>query len=440
MGFTRALRAAGCATLTGALLFAAASSAAADQVRDDQWALKALNAESVWKFSKGQGVTVAVIDDGVNANHVDLQGNVLQGKDFMDGGSPTPKAGDNHGTAMASIIAGHGHGSNDGVIGLAPEAKILPIREYGTGGPGTDVAIRYAVDHGASVINVSQCFYSTDQSELDKTSDAVAYALSHDVLVVGGAGNDGNSSTCYPAASPGALGVGAVSNSGQIWEKSNSGPQVSLTAPGTNIVSANGTGNGYHAGDGTSGATAYTSAAAALLRSKFPDLTAGQIANRLVKTAALPDSKKGLSLPDRSYGYGIIQPLAALKDNIPAGPKYGPLTVPVSLKEKPGTPALGASDEQQDKGGQKATIIWAVIGVVGLTVIGLVTLLTAKRSRRSRNSSGGAADPGAPFGNPHHHQQPYPQQNPYQQPVSPQLHNPHQQQPTPPQGQWPPQQ
>jgi type VII secretion-associated serine protease mycosin len=439
MGFTRALRAAGCATLTGALLFAAASSAAADQVRNDQWALKALNAESVWKVSKGQGVTVAVIDDGVNANHVDLQGNVLQGKDFMDGGNATPKPGDNHGTGMASIIAGHGHG-DDGVIGLAPEAKILPIREYGTDGPGTDVAIRYAVDHGASVINVSQCFYSTDQSELDKTSDAVAYALSHDVLVVGGSGNDGNSSTCYPAASPGALGVGAVTNSGQIWEKSNSGPHVSLTAPGTNIVSANGTGNGYHAGDGTSDATAYTSAAAALLRSKFPNLTAGQIANRLVKTAALPDSKKGLSLPDRSYGYGIIQPLAALKDNIPAGSKYGPLTVPASLKEKSGAPALGASDGQQEKGGQKSTIILSVIGVVVLTVIGLVALLIVKQSRRSRNSSGGTSDPGTPFGNPQYSQQPYPQQNPYQPPVSSQQHNPYQQQPTPPQGQWPPQQ
>src|ERR1044072_1978501 len=128
MRFTRALRAAGCGMLTGALLFAAAPLSAADQVRDDQWALKALNAESVWKFSKGQGVTVAVIDDGVNASHVDLQGNVLEGKDFMDGGSATPDSGDDHGTAMASIIAGHGHGTNDGVIGLAPEAKNLPIQ------------------------------------------------------------------------------------------------------------------------------------------------------------------------------------------------------------------------------------------------------------------------------------------------------------------------
>jgi hypothetical protein len=213
-----------------------------------------------------------------------------------------------------------------------------------------------------------------------------------------------------------------------------------LSAPGTNIVSANGAGNGYHAGDGTSDATAYTSAAAALIRSKFPDLTAGQIANRLVKTAALPDSEKGLSLPDKSYGYGIIQPLAALKDNIPAGSKYGPLTVPESLKEKSAAPALGASDEQQEKADQKAMIIWATIGVVGLAVIGLVVLLIVKRSRRGRNSNGGPGGPGAPVSYPQYGQQNYPQQNPYQQPVSPQQHNPYQQQPTPPQGQWPSQQ
>lgn len=210
MGFDRVLRTAGCGALVGVLLFAATPHAIADQVREDQWALEALNAESVWKLSKGSGVTVAVIDDGVNSDHADLRGNVLEGKDFMDGGSAAPESSDNHGTAMAAIIAAHGHGTNDGVIGLAPEAKILPIREFGTDGPGTDVAIRYAVDNGASVINVSQCFDSTSQEEVDKVSDAVAYALSRDVLVVGGAGNDGDTRKCYPAASPGALGVGAV--------------------------------------------------------------------------------------------------------------------------------------------------------------------------------------------------------------------------------------
>jgi type VII secretion-associated serine protease mycosin len=432
MGFTRVLRAAAGCALTSALLFASAPLAAADQIRDMQWALEALNAESVWELSKGSGVTVAVIDDGVNASHTDLQGNVLGGKDFMDGGSTAPNPGDNHGTAMASIIAAHGHGANDGVIGLAPEARILPIREFGTEGPGLPVSIRYAVDNGASVINVSQCFDSNSREEVEKVSDAVAYALSKDVLVVGGAGNDGSASKCYPAASPGALGVGAVANDGQIWENSNSGAHVSLTAPGKNIVAAKGAGNGYRTGTGTSDATAYVSAAAALLRSKFPDLTAGQIANRLVKTAALPEAEKGLSLPDERYGYGIIQPLAALQEDIPAGPKYGPLTVPDSLKAKAATPEIGMTDEEQEKADRKALIIWSVIGVVGLAVIGLIVFLIVKRSRRNQGNGGG---PGGSGGHPQYGGQ----SNPYGQPVSMQ-HNPYQQQPAPPHGQWPPQQ
>lgn len=436
MGFSLALRAAGCGTLTGMLLLASAPLSAADQIREDQWALQALNAESVWKISKGSGVTVAVIDDGVNADHIDLQGNVLEGKDFMDGGSVAPAADDDHGTAMAGIIAAHGHGAGDGVIGLAPEAKILPVRAFSNKGPNLSVPIRYAVDHGASVINVSMCFDSSDPEQVKKVSDAVGYALQHDVLVIGGAGNEADKGgACYPAASPGALGVGAVSNDGLIWEGSNSGEFVSLTAPGDHIISTKGTGNGYTSGTGTSDATAYTSAAAALLRSKFPDLTAGQIANRLVKTAALPNSEKGLSLPDKSYGYGIIQPLAALKDTIPAGSKYGPLTVPESLKGNSADASSTRSDDEQTQADQKAMLIWAGIGMVGLAVIGLIVLVVVKRSRRTRNDSGGPAGPG---GYPSYGHQPAPplQQNPYEQPVaSPQ--NPYQQQPTPPHGQWP---
>lgn len=435
MGSNRASRKVGCGALVAALLLSSASAANADQVREDQWALKALNAGSVWELSEGSGVTVAVIDDGVNADHVDLRDNVLAGKDFMDGGDTDPEAGDNHGTAMASIIAAHGHGVAEGVMGLAPKAKILPIRMFGTDGPGLAEPIRYAVDHGASVINVSLCFDSTDSQDVEKVSDAVAYALRHDVLVVGASGNESDKGgECYPAASPGAVGVGAVSNDGYIWEGSNPGKFVLLTAPGANIVSANGSGNGYHAASGTSDAAAYVSAAAALLRSKFPDLSAGQIANRLVKTAALPDSEQGLTLPDEHYGYGIIQPLAALKQEIPAGSKYGPLTVPESL-EQSAAPAFGGAGEDQEKADRKAMLIWAVIGIVAIAFIVLIIFLIAKMSRRDRSDGGGPG--GHPLGG---QQYIAPQQNPYQQPVQPQQNPYHQQPPAPPRGQWPPQQ
>ncbi|MFI6013076.1 type VII secretion-associated serine protease mycosin [Streptomyces sp. NPDC051243] len=432
MAFARTLRALSATALTGALILTAAPAASADQTRRDQWALKALQAESAWKISKGKGVTVAVIDTGVNAEHVDLKGNVLKGKDFVDNDDDPSPADDSHGTGMASLIAGHGHGlgAADGVIGLAPEAKILPIRADLAGFADE---IRYAVDNGASIINISMDI--RDQySEIGGSPEdleAISYALERDVLVVAGAGNDGKRQLGFPAVAPGVLAVGGVDQSGTIWQDSNYGPEVLLTAPATDIVSASWPGNKLRIGDGTSDSTAFVSAAAALLRSKFPDLTAGQIANRLVKTAVLPASAKGLSLPDEKYGYGSIRPLAALTQDIPTGSTYGPLKVPGSESVNPSaTPSTGKSDAdyaaETEKADQKQMLFFAVLGVIALAVIGLIVLLIVKRSRRNKNNNGG---PGGPAGYPQYGQQPFPpQQNPYQQ------------QSTPPQGQWPPQQ
>ncbi|MET7735455.1 S8 family serine peptidase [Streptomyces sp. NPDC005402] len=446
MAFTRTVRALSATTLTGALILAAAPAASADQTRRDQWALGALQAEPAWKISEGKNVTVAVIDTGVNAEHVDLKNNVLKGKDFVDGDDDaSPESSDDqasHGTAMASVIAGHGHGPGaaDGVMGLAPEAKILPIRADLAGFADE---IRYAVDNGASVINISMDitdqYYKGGGSPEDL--EAISYAVKHDALIVAGTGNDGKRGVAFPANAPGVLAVGGVSQSGAVWQNSNYGPEVLLTAPATGIVHAAWPGNKLSIGDGTSDATAFVSAAAALLRSKFPDLTAGQIANRLVKTAILPDSAKGMSLPDEKYGYGTIRPLAALSDAIPAGSRYGPLKTPAAGSKSPSAAATasssGTEDSAQEKADQKQMIFFAVLGVVALVVIGLIVLLIVKLARRNKNKNGG---PGGPGGYPNYGQQPPPpQQNPYQQQIAPQQ-NPYQQQPTPPHGQWPPQQ
>ncbi|MYT08770.1 S8 family serine peptidase [Streptomyces sp. SID5470] len=424
-------------------MLAAAPIASADQTRRDQWALGVLHAESAWKVSTGKGVTVAVIDTGVNAEHLDLKGNVLKGKDFVDGdddASPEESDSDlstNHGTEMASLIAGHGHGAGaaDGVMGLAPEAKILPIR---WGGGSFAEEIRYAVDHGASVISMS---VSTSH-EFPEDRAAVAYAIAHNVLIVAASGNEGESGQIdFPGEFPGVLTVGGVGRNGTIWEGSNYGPQVLLTAPATDIVSAGWPGNKLRIGTGTSDSAAFTSAAAALIKSKFPDLTPGQIANRLVKTAVLPASAKGLSLPDEKYGYGTISPFAALTQDIPAGSKYGPLVAPGSGSPSAAASA-GTSDTdsatEKEKADQKQMVFFVVLGVVSLVVIGLIVLLIVKLSRRNKDHNGGG---GGPAGYPQYGQQVAPpQQNPYQQPVSPQQQNPYQQQPTPPHGQWPPQQ
>lgn len=153
-------------------------------------------------------------------------------------------------------------------------------------------AIRYAVDHGASVINLS---LGEDFKDPDVAA-SVKYARQKDAVVVAAAGNDGVATPEYPASFPGVISVGAVYSSGKTWTKSNYGSNNLLAAPGVDILGA-GENHEYRSGTGTSDATAYVSAAAALLRSKFPDLTAGQIVNRLVKTAKLPESVKGGSFP-----------------------------------------------------------------------------------------------------------------------------------------------
>ncbi len=161
-----------------------------------------------------------------------------------------------------------------------------------------------------------------------------------------------------------------------------------------------------------------------------------------MKTAVLPDSAKGISLPDEKYGYGEIRPLAALTENIPDGSKYGPLAAPGSDNPSAAT-STGTSDTEsaaeKEKADQKQMIFFVVLGVIALVVVGLIVLLIVKLSRRNKNNNNGG--PGGPGAYPQYGQQPFPpQQNPYQQPVSPQQQNPYQQQPTPPQSQWPPQQ
>ncbi|MFE1768707.1 S8 family serine peptidase [Streptomyces angustmyceticus] len=413
------------AVVVGALLFGAAPTAVADQDRDDQWPLKAFDATSIWKESTGKGVTVAVIDDPVNGSHPDLTGNVLPGKSFIDGGLGDHKSSGDHGTGMASLIAGHGHGSGnaDGVMGLAPEARILPVGrpQVGAGvdnsGPGE--WIRYAVDHGASVINMS--IGPSYLTESDR--NALAYAAQKDVLMVVASGNDGEGKLGDLAASPGVVAVGAVDKTGQVWSKSNSGRQLMLSAPGVEITSASSRAGQYRLANGTSDATAYVSAAAALLRSKFPDLSAGQITNRLVKSAGLPPGETGSALPDPHYGYGFIQPLKALTADIPAGSKNGPLKTP---KAEPTPPASGdQADERVDDGLGAGAMVGIAVGVLALASI-VVIVVVVSRKKDGRNGPppggpggfGGSGGPGvAPQQpGPYHQAGSYPQQGVYQQP------------------------
>lgn len=178
--------------LAAAVALVPPTTAYADGIRAKQWALEALHTEEVWQTTKGGGVTVAVLDTGVESDHPDLDGNVLTGKDMVGfGAGPGDRAWARHGTAMAGIIAGHGHGSGngDGVMGIAPEAKILPVRvilEDGdpsrtkarnTRGNALAEGIRWAADQGADVINLSLGDDSASAHPEPAEDEAVQYAL-----------------------------------------------------------------------------------------------------------------------------------------------------------------------------------------------------------------------------------------------------------------------
>ncbi|WP_159400519.1 S8 family serine peptidase, partial [Streptomyces sp. XY431] len=355
------------------LAVAGAGVSRADSVRDSQWPLATYRAESaVWPVSQGDGVTVAVIDSGVLKDHRDLTGQVLAGKDFTGANTDGTVDTNGHGTGMASLIAGHGHGDGAGIMGLAPKAKILPVRiplEGESLSPQSELAmaIRYAADHGAGVINMSIGGLSrTDPEE----RAAVKYAVDKDVVLVASTGNE-TSSVLYPAAFPGVVAVGAVDQTGQLWGKSNVGPETTLVAPGAEIPRAGAKSTSAQGiGNGTSDATAYVSATAALIRAKYPSLSAGQVINRMIKSASAPGD--GSAVPSNRYGYGVLAPGKALEVNpaVDGGSRENPL---VGRVESQGSVPPPPSEEAWESpeavapvadGGNRG-VRWVLVGAAG---------------------------------------------------------------------------
>ncbi|TXS42013.1 serine protease [Streptomyces sp. uw30] len=383
------------------MLLTSTPNASADQVRDAQWPLTVYDAEKVWKTSQGAGVTVAVVDSGVDAGHPDLTGQVLPGKDFTGDGDPHLDE-NGHGTGMASLIAGHGHGANgsSGVKGLAPKAKILPVRvsanadatytkDWATG-------VRYAVDQGASVINLS--LNDSTAYPGSRAAKAIAYAQEKDVVVVAGTGND-SGTVNYPAALPGVVAVSAVDQALNFWSKSNTG-NVTVAAPGVQTPQADPTINsGYAVADGTSGSTAYVSAIVALLRSKYPDLTAGQIINRLIKSASFLNNK-GKTAPDKELGYGIARPGTAMTMNIPKGPKGNPLikgSSSTSTNSAAGSDDNDSTSQAKKKKKSSSGSLLLIVGIAAAVLVIGGILFAVLRSRRNGGNggpgSGGGASP-----------------------------------------------
>ncbi|WP_431040176.1 type VII secretion-associated serine protease mycosin [Streptomyces sp. P9-1] len=311
--------------LAAALVLVPATTAHADTIRDRQWALDALHTDQVWPTTRGAGVTVAVLDTGVEADHPDLDGNVLQGKDLVGfGAREGDEAWARHGTAMAGIIAGHGHGpgNGDGVLGVAPEAKILPVRVIledkdparakarSTRGNALAEGIRWAADHGADVINLSLGDDSASAHPEEGEDEAIQYALRKGVVVVASAGNGGEKGDriSYPAAYPGVIAATAVDRYGTRAPFSTRRWYATVSAPGVDVIIAD-PDHKYYEGWGTSAAAAFVSGAVALVKATHPDLTPAQI-KRLLEDTARNAPAAGR---DDSRGFGFIDPAAAIE-------------------------------------------------------------------------------------------------------------------------------
>jgi type VII secretion-associated serine protease mycosin len=301
-----------------------APAARADQVRDLEYWLNDYGFSKAWNTSKGAGVTVAVIDTGVDGSIAELDGVVVGGTDVSGLGTSdgqTPVGEENsHGTLVASLLAGRGSGAGTGLIGVAPEASILSVSvAFGT----TEAAlsnddqiakgIRWAVDNGADVINMSLTRNTLDWPT--SWDDAFLYAFENDVVVVAAAGNRGSGTTEVgaPATIPGVLTVAGVDQSKEAsFDASSQGITIAVAAPSEKLVGATPSG-GYLQWDGTSAAAPIVSGLVALVRSAYPKLDAAGVINRIIETA----DPNGHTVPSPIYGNGLIDAAAALSDTVP---------------------------------------------------------------------------------------------------------------------------
>ncbi|WP_269938158.1 S8 family peptidase [Arthrobacter sp. HY1533] len=331
--------------LAGSLAVVAAPAAHADDIRGREYWLDQSGIKKAWAQSQGEGVKVAIIDSGIDKSHKDLKGAIAGGTDMSGAGNSDGSKGigaePEHGTLVATMLAGRGHSNStaspskgatstakpapgagpDGVIGVAPKAELLSVSVWlGSENPaGKNVddqipaAVKWAVDHGAEVINMS--LGSTSTSWPQSWDDAFAYAEAKDVVIVAAAGNrkSGSEQVGAPATIPGVLAVGGLDKDGAASvDSSSQGISIGVSAPAEDLAGGL-PGGGYAQWNGTSGATPIVAGVAALIRSKYPDMSAAQVINRIISTA----KPKGEGTPNAIYGYGILDAEAALTADVP---------------------------------------------------------------------------------------------------------------------------
>ena len=306
-----------------------ASGVITEPLLSEQWGLAAVRVDAAWEVTQGAGVTVAVLDTGVDADHEDLAGQVLAGINLLGNQTSFDSDDENgHGTHVAGIIAAADNEA--GVVGVAPQARILPVRVLDSDGSGyaSDVAegIVWAVDHGAAVINLS--LGSPRPSSAQQL--AIQYAVERGVSVFAAAGNSGPTSVPeYPAAFPEVTAVGATTPQGLAASFSSRGSYLDLAAPGTMILAAH-AGGGYAFQSGSSMASPFVAGVAALLlglRSMSPT----QMQALLMQTAIDIDAPG----TDTATGAGLLCAQCAVE--AAGGPRQGDR--PDVLEPSAGEPA-----------------------------------------------------------------------------------------------------
>ncbi|MEU6075828.1 type VII secretion-associated serine protease mycosin [Micromonospora sp. NPDC047074] len=355
------------------------------------WPQQRYAPERLAPLATGAGVTVAVVDSGVDRRHPQLTGRVLDGTDLLDAGGDGSRDCAGHGTGVASLIAA---APRAGVAfhGLAPGARILPVRvseqqvvegrESGRTVSAEDFAraIRWAVDHDADVLNLSVVLYADNPA----VRAAIGYAVDRDVVVVAAAGNlhDAGDPLPYPAAYDGVLGVGAIGVDGIRAPFSQTGAYVDLVAPGSDVLMA-APGQGHLRAEGTSYAAPFVAATAALLRQYRPELTAAQVTRRIVATAdpAPGDGQGG------GYGAGVLNPYRAVTET--GGGVLERSRPATALADDRADPALVAQQARRATARDRALLVAGASGAA-VALAALLALVVPRGARRRWEPAGPA--------------------------------------------------
>lgn len=357
-----------------------------------------LGLQEAWALSRGRGVTVAVVDSGVEAGNVHLQGALVPGRStFGDGRARADDDLFGHGTAIAGLIAARPV-EGSGVVGVAPEAKIMPVRAFQSApedgqssrdlvqpsAASVSAGIRWAADHGAQIINVSL----SDDRSLEAYRSAVSYARAKGSLVIASAGNRNTADSnrpdpahFYPGELPGSLAVAGVLRDG-TWDPGSSyaGDHVDIAAPGQAMPSTYISGGDcVFNGDSASSsyATAVVSGAAALVAARFPHESPDQWAFRLTQSAmrVSPSERTG------TVGWGEVRPadaLALVDDGRLPGPPSAAFPSPSPEPVEDRTISIVPIADPLDPA--RAIVGWTL--GAGATVSVIVLLLARARSRR----------------------------------------------------------